>query len=127
LLVLSGGLADISARELGDGLKPGAQLAVAVSGLPGAALSTKRRLRAAGFDELSIMAPWPSVKNAAAWVDLDSASAWRALQSHFRPSTRTLPRRLAAAAWQEVAGRFPDATRLAFRSAATVAYVMGRR
>jgi hypothetical protein len=127
LLVLSAGLADLSASSLAAALAPGAQFAVAVLGLPGAALRTKRRLLAAGLRDLSIMAPWPSATHPAAWVDLESASAWRALQGHFRPSTRTRPKRVLAAVWREAAERFPNTTRAVFRNAATVAYVMGRR
>jgi hypothetical protein len=127
LLVLSAGAADISPPELVDGLRPGAQVAVAASGSPGAALLTKRWLRAAGLRELSILAPWPSAKSAAAWVDVDSASAWAALQGHFRPSARTLPKRLLVTVWREATARFPGATRVGFRSTARVAFVMGRR
>lgn len=127
LLVLSAGLADVSANALSDGLMPGAQVAVAASGLPGAALRTKRWLLAAGLHDLSIVAPWPSPSHTAAWVNLESASAWSALQSHFRPSTRTLQRRILANVWREASERFPDATRLAFRNAASAAYVVGRR
>lgn len=127
LLVLSAGLADISGSALAEGLMPGAQVAVVASGLPGAALRTKRWLLAAGLRDLAILAPWPSASQPAAWVDLESASAWSALQSHFRPSTRTLKKRVLATVWREASERFPDATRLAFRNAASAAYLVGRR